>query len=224
MRFHFQTCTNLPLSYGGRGMLYGGGLLLMKGEEVVWGRGGAGGGKVYRLNQAESGGRWNEMIRGGLEYGTKLAMWGEQLVAIGGLKGAGVVQYLKNVVSLNEGKWTHMSELLVGCAEPCVVGVGGGGLIVMGGQGLHGRSLDVVQVFDGGTHTWHYGPSLPLKCYGMSAVIHGDLVIVMGGVGMDRVVWYAYISELVSRCFVLMTSHFLNQPNACSVIFLILLV
>ena len=59
--------------------------------------------------------------------------------------------------------------------------------------------MNDVQVFDGGTQTWHRGPSLPKPCWSMSAVVHGDMVFVMGGLGMDRAVWCADIRDLVSH-------------------------
>ena len=92
-----------------------------------------------------------------------------------------------------------MSDMLVGCYRYCVVSVGGGGLVVMGGQGDGYKVLADVQVFDGKTQTWHFGPSLPEGCRYMSAVVHGDLVFVMGGNGMDRAVWCANINDLVSH-------------------------
>eukprot|EP00731_Ephydatia_muelleri_P003979 Em0002g155a len=71
-------------------------------------------------------------------------------------------------------------------------------MVVMGGYGDGSRSLNDVQVFDGGTQTWHRGPSLPKPCCFMSAVVHEDLVFVMGGYGMDRAVWCADIRDLQS--------------------------
>ena len=38
---------------------------------------------------------------------------------------------------------------------------------LMGGRGDGFRPLAAVQVFDGKTQTWHFGPSLPELCYGM---------------------------------------------------------
>ena len=90
-----------------------------------------------------------------------------------------------------------MSDMLVECYGSCVLN--GGGMVVMGGWGDGMRSLNDVQVFDGETQTWHRGPSLPQPCVAMSAVVHGDLVFVMGGVGMDRAVWCADIHDLVSH-------------------------
>ena len=72
-------------------------------------------------------------------------------------------------------------------------------MVVMGGVGYGGRDLIVVQVFDGGTQTWHRGPSLPEPCAAMSAVVHGDMVFVMGGWDMARAVWCADIRDLVSH-------------------------
>ena len=71
-------------------------------------------------------------------------------------------------------------------------------MVVMGGID-DGGHLNDVQVFDGKTQTWHRGPSLPQPCRSMSAVVHGDLVFVMGGVDMDRAVWSANIRDLVSH-------------------------
>ena len=100
---------------------------------------------------------------------------------------------------LRGGRWSVMPDMLVGCWESCVVSVSGGGMVVMGGIGDGGRDLNDVQVFDGGTQTWHRGPSLPKPCSRMSAVVHGDVVFVMGGYGMDRAVWCADIRDLVSH-------------------------
>ena len=94
---------------------------------------------------------------------------------------------------------SDMPDMLVGCRWSCVVSVSGGGMVVMGGLSDGGRDLNDVQVFDGGTQTWHRGPSLPKPCHTMSAVVHGDLVFVMGGDGMDRAVWCADIRDLVSH-------------------------
>ena len=81
-----------------------------------------------------------------------------------------------------------MLDMLVGCRGSCIVSVGGGGLVVMGGRGDGDRALAAVQVFDGKTQTWHFGPSLLKPCAVISAVIHGDLVFVMGGMGMATAV------------------------------------
>lgn len=194
--FHFRTVTGLPERYGGRGM-YGGGLVESAGM-VYWGRGGVNGGRVYRFNQKVlSNETWERVISGGLEYGSRLAVCGGRLVVVGGLKGAGVVEYIKKVMVRDDQKWIPMSVMPVGCAEPCVISVGGGGLIVMGGQGLNGRRLNTVQVYDVKKQTWFEGPTLPLPCQSMSAVVHGDLVFMMGGDGMGKAVWCASISELV---------------------------
>ena len=93
----------------------------------------------------------------------------------------------------------HVRHVGIGCWRSCVVSVGGGGLVVMGGLGDGDKGLAAVQVFDGKTQTWHFGASLPKPCWGMSAVVHGDLVFVMGGRGMDTAVWCANINDLVSH-------------------------
>ena len=105
----------------------------------------------------------------------------------------------KKVMVWRGGRWSLMSDMLVGCRWSCVVSVGGGGLVVMGGLGDGLEDLADVQIFDGKTQTWHFGPSLPEPCYLMSAVVHGDLVFVMGGTGMARAVWCANINDLVSH-------------------------
>ena len=179
----FKTCEKAPLR-GGRGG--GGGLVEVEGR-VVWG----GYGGVYMYEED----RWSRVADGG-EYGGTLAVCGGRLVWVGGLKGGGVTS--KEVKELRGGRWSAMPDMLVGCHWSCVVSVSGGGMVVMGGYG-GGRSLNDVQVFDGGTQTWHRGPSLPKPCYSMSAVVHGDVVFVMGGAGMDRAVWCADIRDLVSH-------------------------
>ena len=164
---------------GGRGGYgVGGGLVEVEGR-VVWG----GYGGVYMYEED----RWSRVADGG-ENGGTLAVCGGRLVWVGGWKD-GVRS--KEVKELRGGRWSVMPDMLVGCLRSCVVSVSGGGMVVMGG--------DDVQVFDGGTQTWHRGPSLPKPCFRMSAVVHGDVVFVMGGTGMDRAVWCADIRDLVSH-------------------------
>ena len=183
--FHFETCQNVP-DRGGRG--YGGGLVEVEGR-VVWGGGG-----VYRLDDKDKWKRWTE----GVEGGATLGVCGGRLVAVGGYKGGGV--YSKEVMVWRGGRWSLMSDMLIGCEGSCVVSVGGGGLVVMGGGGDGESYLADVQIFDGKTQTWHFGPSLPEPCVAMSAVVHGDLVFMMGSGGyMDRAVWCANINDLVSH-------------------------
>ena len=187
--FHFETCENVP-EWGGRG--YGGGGLVEVEGRVVWGRGV---GVVYRLDDKDEWKRWTD----GVEVGATLGVCGGRLVAAGGRK-AGVCS--KKVMVWRGGRWSLMSDMLVGCRWSCVVSVGGGGLMVMGGVGdayNGGKALADIQVFDGKTQTWHFGPSLPKPCRGMSAVVHGDLVFVMGGVDMATAVWCANINDLVSH-------------------------
>ena len=181
----FATCANVP-EQGGRGA-WGGGLVEVEGR-VVWG----GDGGVYMLDEVRS--KWSRVADGGEEGGT-LAVCGGRLVWVGGLKD-GVRS--KEVKELRGGRWSVMPDMLEGCWGFCVLSVSGGGMVVMGGVG-YGGWLNDVQVFDGGTQTWHRGPSLPETCCLMSAVVHGDLVFVMGGYGMDRAVWCADIRDLVSH-------------------------
>ena len=184
--FHFETCENVPVR-GGRGG-WGGGLVEVEGR-VVWG-GGLGG--VYSLDDKDKWKRWID----GVERGATLGVCGGRLVKVGGYKD-GVRS--KKVMVWRGGRWSLMSHMLVGCMRSCVVSVGGGGLVVMGGGGDGYKGLADVQVFDGKTQTWHFGPSLPEQCYSMSAVVHGDLVFVMGGRGMATAVWCANINDLVSH-------------------------
>ncbi|KAL5506553.1 hypothetical protein EMCRGX_G008217 [Ephydatia muelleri] len=186
----FATCANMPVP-GGRGG--GGGLVEVEGR-VVWG-GGYGGG-VYMLDEVRS--KWSRVADGG-ESGGTLAVCGGRLVWVGGLKD-GVRS--KKVMELSGGRWSLMPDMLIGCWGSCVLSVSGGGMVVMGGLGDGGdgvrRYLNDVQVFEGGTQTWHRGPSLPEPCCFMSAVVHGDLVFVMGGWGMARAVWCADIRDLTT--------------------------
>ena len=185
----FATCAEVP-ERGGRGWLGGGGGLVEVEGRVVWG--GRYGG-VHMLDEVRS--KWSRVADGGEEGGT-LAVCGGRLVWVGSRKG-GVRS--KEVKELRGGRWSVMPDMLVGCRWSCVVSVSGGGMVVMGGLGDGGRRLNDVQVFDGGTQTWHRGPSLPKPCWVMSAVVHGDLVFVMGGFGMARAVWCADIRDLVSH-------------------------
>ena len=184
--FTYQTCAAIPERGGGRGV-WGGGVVEVEGR-VVWGRGGGG---VYRLDEVRS--KW-EMLADG-EWGATLAVCGGEMVSVGGLKGVGVSSKVVRV--WRGGRWTSMTKMLVGCWRSCVVSVSEGVLLVMGGHGDGDRDLNVVQIFDG--RTWHMGPPLPRPCWHMSAVVHGDLVFVVGGYGMERAVWSANITDLVSH-------------------------
>ena len=185
----FETCEKAPVQ-GGRGAL-GGGLVEVEGR-VVWG-GGYGGVYMYEED------RWSRVADGGEVEGT-LAVCGGRLVWVGGVVRKVGRVCSKEVKELRGRRWSVMPDMLVGCEWSCVLSVSGGGMVVMGGRGDGVRwSLNDVQVFDGGTQTWHRGPSLPEPCYLMSAVVHGDVVFVMGGGGMDRAVWCADIRDLVSH-------------------------
>ena len=188
--FTYQTCAAVP-ERGGRGVWGGdgGGVVEVEGR-VVWGGGRVlgGGGGVYRLDEVSS--QWERLAGGG--WGGTLAVCGGEMVSVGGYVGS------KWVTVWRRGRWTSMTEMLVACRRSCVVSVSGGVLLVMGGVGEGGRFLNDVQIFDG--RTWHMGPPLPRPCWDMSAVVHGDLVFVMGGSGdMKQAVWSANITDLVSH-------------------------
>ena len=206
--FTFKTCQPVPMR-GGRGGNGGGGegvgLVKVKGK-VVWG----GQGGVYVLNDTNS--KWEKMAYG-IRYGATLAVYGGELISVGGClkdfveighpgqanpdhKGDGSDEVM--VCSLG-GRWTSMTNMLVGCWGSCVISISGGGLVVMGGGGGDGNMLrNDIQVFDG--KTWHFGPPLPGVCWDMSAVVHGDQVFVMGGWGaIIQAVWSANITDLVSH-------------------------
>ena len=149
-RFRFQECGNVPELRGGRGAL-GGGLVEVDGR-VVWGGGERKG--VYWLNEKDEWKSW----AGDVEQAATLGVCGGMLVAVGGKK------YLQEVMVWSGGRWSHMSEMLLGCVWSCVVSVGGGGLLVMGGFADGIRHLAEVQVFDGNTRTWHLGLSHVMEC------------------------------------------------------------
>eukprot|EP00731_Ephydatia_muelleri_P021692 Em0014g283a len=188
----FNICTNVPES-GGRSCGDGGGGLVELDGRVVWGVQQ----RLYSYDQVNS--KWDRMADGGGDLGARLAMCGDQLVLVGGWDGS---VNSKKVKVFNEGKWSTMPEvipdMLVGCECSCILSVSEGGMVVMGGLGVGGRDVNDVQVFDGKAKTWHKGPSLPLPVRSMSAVVHGDLVFVMGGWGMKRAVWCAKICDLTS--------------------------
>ena len=183
--FTSKTCTAVPVDGGRGGGLGGGGLVEVEGRAVWGGRGG-----VYVLDEASS--KWKR-VADGVRLGATLAVCGGELVIVGGVKDADSME----VVVWRGGRWTSMSDMLVGCWFPCVLSISGGGLVVMGGLVVSGGWLRDVQVFDG--ETWHFGPPLPERCRRMSAVVHGDLVFVVGGEGMERAVWSANITDLVSH-------------------------
>ena len=181
--FSFQIHTALPVQ-GGR--LFGGGLVEVEGRAVWGGQGG-----VYTLDEVDS--QWKK-VADGCEVGATLATCGGELVCIGGVRDE---VCRKEVMVRRRGRWTSMSDMLVGSARSCAVSVSGGGLVIMGGEGDGLRYLNDVQFFDG--RTWYLGPPLPQPCCAMSSVVHGDHIFVMGGRGMDRAVWSANITDLVSH-------------------------
>ena len=116
----------------------GGGLVEVEGR-VVWG----GHDGVFE----EVNSTWRRMADGGAGAGT-LAVCGGRLVWVGGWKN-GV--YSKEVMELKGGRWSLMSNMLVGCWGSCVLSVSGVGMVVMGGVGDGVRDLNDVHVFDGKT-------------------------------------------------------------------------
>ena len=113
----------------------------------MWGRGG-GGGKVYVLDGKDQWKRWTDDV----ERGATLGVYDGRLVAVGGVEDGGVRS--KKMMVWRGGRWSHMSDMLVGCKWSCVVSVGGGGLVVMGGIGDGGSRLAAVQVFDTDLALW----------------------------------------------------------------------
>ena len=187
----FKPCVNVPVR-GGRAVGSGGGLVEMDGS-IVWG-GGYEDRQVYIYDEGKS--QWSRMADGG-ERGARLAVCEGRLVWVGGEKNGGMCS--QKVLELREGRWSLMSEMLVGCIWSCALSVCGDGMVVMGGAGDGMRELNDVQVFDGKTQTWHRGPSLPQPCWAKSAVVNGDKVFVMEGDGMAKAVWCADIHDLVSH-------------------------
>ncbi|KAL5508911.1 hypothetical protein EMCRGX_G004174 [Ephydatia muelleri] len=186
--FSFQTFEKVPQLHSQRSLHHGfGGLVEVEGT-IVW----SGGKDAYRLDKKNS--KWITFADSSKTEMT-LAVCRGRLIALGGYDNG---MHSKKVMVFREGRWSLMSEMLLGCTGPCVVSIGGGGMVVMGGIGDGDKPLRDVQVFVGRTQTWHKGPSLPQPCRGMSAVVHGDIVYVMGGWGMDRAVWCANIRYLLS--------------------------
>ena len=195
--FSFQTCAKVPhhrpgprsfVGGGPRSFVGGGGLVEVEGR-IVW----SGGGSVYMLNEVVN--EWTRVVDSS-EMEATLAVCEGRLIALGDYDN-GI--YSKKVMELRGRRWSLMSEMLLGCTGPCVVSIGGGGMVVMGGIGDGDKPLKDVQVFDGRTQTWHKGSSLPQPCRGMSAVVHGDIVFMMGGRDMAKAVWCADIHDLVSH-------------------------
>ena len=173
-----------------RGGRWGYGGLVELDDEVKWG--GAGG--VYGFDKKYSSWRIVADDCGG---GATLAVYGKELVAVGSEKGGSVGRTRMRM--WRNWEWETISHMPVGCRFPSVVSVDGDGLIVMGGEGKDiWHRLSDVQVFDGKTNTWSIGPPLPRPCVAMSAVVHKDTVIVMGGGGMGKSVWCADVRKMVS--------------------------
>ena len=121
----FATCAKVPVLGGRGGYGGGGGLVEVEGRVVLGGYGGG----VYMLDEMRS--EWSRVADGGKLGGT-LAVCGGRLVWVGGDKG--IVVTSKEVKELRGGRWSHMSDMLVGCRWSCVLSVSGGGMVVMGGS------------------------------------------------------------------------------------------
>ena len=203
--FKFKECTPVPVE-GGQGVIYGcGGVVEVEGR-VVWA---CRSGEVYWWDEEDKY-KWKRMTDG-VEIMGSVAVCGGRLVCIGDWKD-GVCS--KKVKVWGGGRWSLMSDMLVGCEWSCPLGIGGGDMVVMGGyDGV--RRLNDVRVFDGKTQTWHKGPPLPQQCHSMSAVVHGDQIFVMGGWGMDRAVAPNHCTSLVSNtlCYFVML---VNSQCTCS--------
>ena len=124
----FATCAHVPV-HGGRGA-NGGGLVEVEGR-VVWGGGYGGYRGVHMLDEVRS--KWSRVADGGEAWGT-LAVCGGRLVWVGGVGS-------KEVKELRGGRWSAMSDMLVGCIRSCVLSVSGGGMVVMEGAGMMFRCL-----------------------------------------------------------------------------------
>ena len=196
---HFKPCTPVPerggRGHGGRGWsLVGvGGLVEVEGR-VVW-RGGEEGMYIFDTKNSKF-----DILADGGEWCGTLAVCGKNLIRVGGLQGNGLCS--NEVMLLSKEVWDLMKSMPVACWRSCVVTVGSKHMLVIGGLGDLGR-LSNVQIFNDDTQTWCIGPPLPLPCWATSAVIHGDMVYVMGGLGMNRAVWSASITDLVSPLSIL---------------------
>ena len=155
---------------------------------VVWGGGGEG---VYQLDEVEK--CWNKLTNA--KTWATLSVCGGRLVSVGGDVPP---TYSDKVMVWKGGEWTPIPGMLIPCRRSCVIPIDGSGLLVIGGESCRIKALDAVQVYDGNTQTWHMGPPLPQPCKNVSATVYGDLVFLMGGWPMDRTVWCANISDLVS--------------------------
>ena len=94
---------------------------------------------MYRL---DDDGQWTRMT-GCVEGGARLGVCGERVVAVGGWKG----NVLNRKVMVWRGeRQTFISDMLVGCWLSCIVSVGGGDLLVMGGEGYGDRVFRCLMV------------------------------------------------------------------------------
>ena len=201
---NFKECPKLPKECTGRhnGARFRQSLLCDNHRQVdMWSRGiaemkegpvWAGSAGTYRLEKAS----WVKICEG-VAWGSTLAAMDGKVISFGGAHDR---QYSNSVKELDEGKmkWSAISSMIVACHDPCVASISCGQLVVMGGMGLGGIALDVVQVFNFKERKWQRGQSLPVACWGASCVVHKDTVIIAGGTGMATSVWCAKIIQLVS--------------------------
>lgn len=196
--FHFKQCAPVP-EQGGRGYCgpgwrpVGFGGLVKADSKILW-RGERGG--MYDFDVDNS--KFEKIAGDGGGCCGTLAVTGKNLMCVGGLYNNGKCS--NEVMLWSKVEWATvigMKNMPVACWKSCVVDVDSKYMLVIGGVGNLGR-LNSVQIYNHETQTWHMGPPLPLPCWATSAVVHGGLVYVMGGLGMDRAVWSANITDLVS--------------------------
>ena len=157
---------------------------------LLWQRSSA----IYSINDGKwlTSSNWNEDV----DKMATLAVTGGNLVAVGSSRYENVVKVMKESTCT----WTKMKDdMKMGCNCCCVVSVGEAGLLVMGGlfcdEDEGEKKLSCVQVYDG--KKWAFGDSLPEECHSMSAAVHGDLLFLMGGNGMNKEVWCTNTKDLV---------------------------
>ena len=161
-------------------------------------------GNVYRLDEQE---KWVEVTE--VESGAALGVYDGKLIAVGS------DGFSRNVMVHEEKdkKWTLMPEMEMpfGCAYSRVLSVGRGGLLVIGWEVDELVPSYSVLVFDAGRKSWNIGPQLSssykfhpsIKQFPhISAVVYGNLVFTLINA---TEVWYAKISDLVSKLLAMCT-------------------
>ena len=170
-------------------------------------------GSVHRWDKYE----WVEETNR-VESGAALGVYEGKVIAVGGMTNDG---FSKSVMVQEEKdkEWTLMPEMEMpfGCAYSSVVSVVGGGLLVLGWEEY--KLVPSVLVFDVDSKTWHIGSQIPSNgvivrpfrfeetpkretpFQYVSAVIYGDLVFTLINATVETEVWYAKISDLVSKLY-----------------------